>query len=1096
MSEYTNVEKPFLEKLKRLGWEVIDHGAHGIPQDPGKSYRNNFNDVVLEDVFRKTLRKINVTEHGKQWLTDKQLDEVFEEIVDQRGRSLHEANKDVFYKLLKNTTVDTNELTGEQSPVVRFIDFDNWKNNSFIAVNQFRINTPGGPRESIIPDIVLFVNGLPFVVIECKDVDVSEPLSEAEIQIRRYSNRRDDDFGIKEGEERLFHFNLFSIITHGTEARFGTISADFDYYFNWKDIFPEKYKVIKIESENEKVQEVLIHGMLNKEIMIDVLRHFTLFMEIKEGFEVKIVCRYQQYRAVGKILERLRAGATGKERSGVVWHTQGSGKSLTMVFLVRKLRSCEDLKDFKVIMVNDRTDLEDQLSNTAKLTGEKVNIINKRKNLRPVLSNDSSNLNMVMVHKFLEEEIKHSKALMKAYVEEGIVPEFKQFEIVNESDRVLMLIDEAHRTQGGDMGDNLFAAFPKAIKVAFTGTPLLTKRHKVKTHERFGEFIDKYKIKQSVRDRATLDIVYIGRTSKDKIEDPEGFHKEFEDVFKERTKEERLEIQRRYGTMRAYLENMDRLRKITDDIVEHYTTEIMVNGFKAQVVASSVLAAARYEYLIKEAINKKIEKEEAKTGEDHDDEFIKQLKFLEVCTVVSMQDNNEIGYISKARKKAKHLNAIENFKKDFDYDKPETGIAILCVCDRLLTGFDAPVEQAMYLDKNMREHDLLQTIARVNRTKGPKKKHGIVVDYFGIANHLKDALAIYAEEDEKELKEFLEYFRDINKEIPILESRYNRLLLLFTDNGINRIEDFINQKMDDKKEEFDVAENCIDLAKEIRFRVEFDTYLKAFFDSLDLLFNIDQVKKYYIPAKRFGYLLIRIRNRYQDETMDLKWAGEKVRKLIDKHLMSMGINSKIPPVSLLSDDFPEELDKLSKSPKAKASDMEHAIRRHIKVNLSSDPELYTKFNDRLEAILKRFKGNWDVIAEEFSKLRGDMKRKQHKPADGLDYVEDVFYRNIVKTAFKKQNKDILSEGAAAIYVESEPKIKDLVIDIVKILREKARIPNFWKDKTSGVRKLEGTIDDKLEFCGIASLSDRHEKICAEILKLAEERKSDLQEEPE
>ncbi|MEA3436726.1 MAG: type I restriction endonuclease, partial [Thermodesulfobacteriota bacterium] len=142
MSEYSNVEKPFLEKLETLGWEVIDHGAHGIPQSPEKSLRNIFNDVVLEDVFRETVRKINVTEDDKEWLTDKQLDEVFEEIVNQRGRSLHEANKDVFYKLLNNTTVDMNELTGEQSPVVRFIDFDNWKNNSFIAINQFRINTP------------------------------------------------------------------------------------------------------------------------------------------------------------------------------------------------------------------------------------------------------------------------------------------------------------------------------------------------------------------------------------------------------------------------------------------------------------------------------------------------------------------------------------------------------------------------------------------------------------------------------------------------------------------------------------------------------------------------------------------------------------------------------------------------------------------------------------------------------------------------------------------------------------------------------------------------------------------------------------------
>lgn len=1111
MSEYLNVEKPFLEKLRQLNWEVIDHGANGIPQDPKKSLRSNFKEVVLKDVFKKSLNKINRINTGKEWLTEKQLEELYTEITEHTGKSLHEANKAIFNLLLKNTTVERNELTNEQSPVVRFIDFENWENNSFIAINQFRIQTLGGPRQGIIPDIVLFVNGMPFCVIECKDTGVTEPLSEAEIQIRRYSNRRDDDFGVKEGEERLFHFNLFSIITHGTEARVGTISADFDYYLNWKDIFPEEYKVINplqyTDEENERYtlrsdkispedrQEVVIHGILNKEIMLDVLRHFTLFMEIKEGVEVKVVCRYQQYRAVGKILERLRKGNSGRERSGVVWHTQGSGKSLTMVFLIRKIRSQEDLKDHKIIMVNDRTDLEDQLTNTATLTGETVTVIDKRKNLRPLLSDDSSNLNMVMIHKFLEEEIKHSKALMKAYVEEGEVPEFKPFEVVNTSDRILMLIDEAHRTQGGDMGDNLFTAFPNATKVAFTGTPLLTQRHKIKTHERFGsssEWIDKYQIKQSVKDRATLDIVYIGKTSKDTIKDKEGLYREFEDVFKERTQEERLEIQKRYGTMRAYLENMDRLRNIAEDIVEHYTNEIMVNGFKAQVVASSILAAARYEYLIKEAIDKKIQKEEAKPESEKDEEFIKQLKFLEVCTVVTMQDNNELGFISQARGKAKRLNAVESFKKDFDYSKPESGVAILCVCDRLLTGFDAPIEQVMYLDKNTREHDLLQTIARVNRTKGPKKTHGIIVDYFGVANHLKEALAIYGEEDEKELKEFLEYFRDINKEIPVLEARFNRLVQLFTDNGIAKFEDFVNQEMEDKTEEFEFAESCIELAKEIRFRAQFDTYLKAFFDSLDLLFNVGTVDKYYIPAKRLAYLMMRIRNRYRDETMDLKWAGEKVRKLIDKYLISLGIDSKIPPVSLLSDDFPKELDKHGKSKKAKASEMEHAIRRHIKVNMSNDPELYTKFNDRLMAILEKYSGNWDVIIDELDSLRNEMKSENRETAEGLDEIEDVFYRNLINNAFTKNTEatgDGVSEPAVP-YVAQETEVKNLVIDIVELLKHKLEIPNFWK-RAAEVKKLQGEIDDKLDFCGIPEIDSKHEKICADILSLAEKRENDL-----
>jgi len=599
MAEYKNVEKPFLEKLKQLNWEVIDQGSFGIPQDPSKSLRSSFREVTLKERFMSAVSKINAT-NGVEWLTDKQLEDLFQEVTafERSNASLLEVNKAVFEKLtgITKTTLAINETSGEKNVAIKLIDFENWENNIFTAINQFRVVTPGGPREGIIPDIVLFINGLPVIVIECKDVDVNDPISEAVNQIQRYSNTREDDFGVKEGEEKLFHYNLFSIATHGEEARFGTITGGYEYYLNWKDIFPEEYKTIDLKNynEEEKVryqnnglfknpdvrQEVVIHGMLNREILLDVLQHFTLFMEIKQGLEVKVICRYQQYRAVGKILNRLRNGHSPQERSGVVWHTQGSGKSLTMVFFVRKLRSQKDLKDYKVIMMVDRKDLETQLSEVAKLTGEfkEKNVVGSRKDLIPKLSDNSSDLHMVMVHKFVQEELKHSKALMKAFVEEGVVPEFKPFDVVNKSDRIVILIDEAHRTQGGDMGDNIFTAFPNATKIAFTGTPLLTDRHKQKTHERFGgkgEFIDTYKIRQSVEDRATLDIIYIGKTTKDNIIDRDEMDTAFEDVFKERTKEEKEEIQRRYGTMQAYLENMDRLRKIAIDLVD----QIVLPGY-------------------------------------------------------------------------------------------------------------------------------------------------------------------------------------------------------------------------------------------------------------------------------------------------------------------------------------------------------------------------------------------------------------------------------------------------------------------------------------------------------------------------------------
>ncbi|RYE53176.1 MAG: type I restriction endonuclease subunit R, partial [Sphingobacteriales bacterium] len=670
---------------------------------------------------------------------------------------------------------------------------------------------------------------------------------------------------------------------------------------------------------------------------------------------------------------------------GVVWHTQGSGKSLTMVFLIRKIRSCDDLKDLKVIFIVDRTDLEDQLSETAALTGEPVHVIDRRNSLYK-LSDDTGDVNMVMIHKFLDETSVSAQSLIDA----GLVPKFEKFETINYSDRILLLIDEAHRTQGGDMGDNLFSAFPKAVRVGFTGTPLLTERHEIKTHERFGGFIDFYKFDTAVADRATVEIKYIGKVSKDKLDDKEFFDAEFEDMFQQRTDAEKEEIQRRYGSLIAYLESKERIATIAKDIVEHYYNDILVNGFKAQVVASSIVAAVRYKYEIELAIQSKITVIKASPVEDQDQELLKQLEFLKVAAVVSSIGNNEPGYISKARREALELNAIENFKADYNFEKAYTGIGIICVCDRLLTGFDAPIEQVMYLDKSLREHDLFQAITRVNRTKRGKS-FGLIVDYFGVTKHLGEALAIYTDKDKKSLNTFLEVFRDVNKEIPVLEARFKRLLDLFVDYGLKDISPFLQQTFTDTAKEFDFAEACIEQAKNIKFRAELLTYTKSFFDSLDLLFNVQAGTEYWIPAKRLGYLLWRIKERYKDETMDLKWASEKVRKLIDRHLLSLGIDTKVQQISILSDEFRNRVDYLNHTPKSKASEMEHAIRWHIKVNLDKDPALYGRFKDRLEMILSAYKEKWEEIVKELSNLRDQMAEGRKEETEGISSQQAPFF---------------------------------------------------------------------------------------------------------
>jgi len=476
------------------------------------------------------------------------------------------------------------------------------------------------------------------------------------------------------------------------------------------------------------------------------------------------------------------------------------------------------------------------------------------------------------------------------------------------------LIDEAHCTQGGDMGDNLFIGFPNAVKIAFTGTPLLTERHKQTTYERFGTPIDTYKMHESVADRATVDILYIGRTSKDQILNKELFKQEFEDMFRERSEEERLEIQKRFGTMTAYLESKDRIKKIAEDIIEHYTEEVLPNGLKAQVVATSIVAACRYKYELEEAIKVRIEKELSKPASERDEELLKQMQFLKVCAVVSMSDNNELGYITRARRDAAEMDAIESFKKDFNDDKPESGVAILCVCDRLLTGFDAPVEQVMYLDKNLREHDLMQAIARVNRTR-------------------------------------------------VMKSGY--------------------------------------------------------------------------------------------------------------------VKGRIPPVMLLSVDFPKALDAHNRSGKAKASEMEHAIRWHIKVNMDKDPALYTMFNERLQRILDAHKEHWDVMVSELATLRHDIGvgRKEERgivPPNVIPFFELL----LLHGGIDKTNHEVTGNIG---------QISELIYARIK---EYIMLPNCWQ-RPHEQRQLESAIRDEFDYCGIDAIKAKAAHLTAEVIILADKREAEI-----
>ena len=1078
MSEYTEVERPFLQQLAELGWTVIDQGT-GVPQDATPSLRRNFRQWLLPDVFDSAVRAINHTDDGREWLTNRQLEDLRSQLLRHPNRTLLEANEAVQAMLFKAQT-NLNELTGESDPVVRLIDFHNPANNQFHAINQFRIDTPGCVKAFIVPDIVLFVNGIPLVVVECKkgSETCANPMQEAYVQLQRSMRRRKETevSGLKEGEPRLFYSSLMLVRSCGLEADYGTITSGEEHFYAWKTLHPADDAALA----GLNAQQQLIAGLLNKANLLQVLRTSSVFMDTDGGPRVKVVCRYQQFRAASKIVERLRTGETATERSGVVWHTQGSGKSLTMVFLARMLRASRDLADYKIVLVNDRQDLEEQLGDTATLIGGRVNVIETRAGLRQHLATDSSDISMVMIHKFQEHKQTLTNTVAEALGTYLAMPAGKTFGVVNTSDRIILMIDEAHRTQSSDLGDNLFEAFPNATRIAFTGTPLITERHgEKKTHKRFGEYIDTYRLMDAVNDGATLQILYEGKTADSALNEKHAFDEAFEDLFRDRSEEELLGIKKKYGATGDILEAESRINAIARDLVAHYVDNILPNGFKAQVVCHSKLACIRYQNGIKAALAERLAREEAKASPDSD--LIQRLRFLKTAVVVSSDGTNEAAYITQARKEAQRMNAVENFCRNFDVEDPDkeySGIAFLIVCDMLLTGFDAPIEQVMYIDKKLREHTLLQAIARTNRVKKGKQR-GYIVDYIGLANHLTDALTLYAASDE--LQELHDGMKNIASELPILEERYQRLLQHFTALGIKQIKAFVNGELPNLDAEAAVVHEAVKALKDDKKRADFEVYLKKFLMSLDIILPNASAQLYRVPARRFGYILQVTKERYKDTSLDLGNAGEKVKALINEHLISLGINPKVPPVELLAEDF---LDKLAahagQNNEAKASEMEHAIRKHCTVHHDEDPAFYKSLSEKVDALIEKHHDEWDLLAEKLAELRKEAIAGRRQGEDGMDKEATTFYEYIVQLGF----------ASGSVNDADKPAFKALMETTVEILQATIASIDFWQnpDKQKRVR---GLIKTEIAKTGIEELKLNRERVAVEVMKLAKNRHDEL-----
>ncbi|HOY89868.1 MAG TPA: DUF3387 domain-containing protein, partial [Bacillota bacterium] len=395
----------------------------------------------------------------------------------------------------------------------------------------------------------------------------------------------------------------------------------------------------------------------------------------------------------------------------------------------------------------------------------------------------------------------------------------------------------------------------------------------------------------------------------------------------------------------------------------------------------------------------------------------------------------------------------------------------------LLTGFDAPIEQVMYIDKRLREHNLLQAIARVNRV-AKNKNRGFIVDYIGLANHLTYALSIYADEDEEDIREGL---KSILSELPILEERYQRLIQHFRSSGVSKIEAFVKGTLPSPEEDVAVLHEAVGVLKDIKPRADFEVYFKKFLQSLNLILPNSAGQPYRGPARRFGYLLYMVKERYKDESLDISDAGEKVKALINEHLIDLGINPKIPPVELLSNDFIDHVQKHSQgNPEAKASEMEHAIRKHCTIHFDEDPAFYKRLSEKLEKLIQDYRDNWEALAEGYEKLRAEAIEGRMEAVEGLTKEATTFYDFVLQLAF----------DGGEVPVEQRAPLKSLMLRIVELLQDTIDVLDFWK-KPIEVKKLRGNIDTEILLVDIPELNAKHERIAVEIVKLAEKRNEEL-----
>jgi type I restriction enzyme R subunit len=1059
---------PALQMLVNLGYSYLS------PAEAERLRGGKTTNVLLEDVLRKQLKEINsirVSASKTSIFTNENIERGLLALKNLPMNEGYIAASERAYNLLTLGQALEQSVDGDKkSFTLQYIDWKNIGNNVFHVTEEFSVMRSTS-KEHYRPDLVLFVNGIPLCIIECKRPDMKEPLKQAISQHLR--NQQED------GIRNLYVYSQLLLSIAAQEAAYATNGTPEKFWAKWQEKFinaeeEKKYNTSLLKLKNQKitdfakehlfadrfkyvkqyfnaleqaeilptVQDHYLYGLCRPDRLLDITFNFILF----DNGEKK-VSRYQQFFAIKKTMQRIKQVEHGKRTGGVIWHTQGSGKSLTMVMLAQAIAMEPDIRNPKIVLVTDRTDLDDQITKTFRKCGRFVDNATTGQRLVELLESKSDAIVTTIINKFMAAVKKISKPL--------------------ESHDIFVLVDEGHRTQHGIFNIDMQKTLPNACFIAMTGTPLFKKEKS--TAAKFGGIIDAYTVDQAVSDKAVVPLLYEGRLALQDV-NASPVDTFFGMISEPLNEYQKADIKKKFARYDHLNSAEQKMRMIAWDISYHYRNNWQGRTpFKGQLVCDKKVNAVKYkEYLDEIGIISSevlISPIDEREGEDsaYEKSTEKENQFWK-----KMMDEH-------GNSKTYEKNIINRFKNQKD---PE----IIIVVDKLLTGFDEPKNTVLYLTRNLQGHKLLQAIARVNRIY-PDKEFGYIIDYYGVIENLDDALQLYSSFEDFDEEDLAGTLINISEEIKKLPQKHSDLWDTFK---------AIANKRD--------AEAYQVLLKDEAIRVLFYHKLAAFAKGLKLALSsiqfhkdVDEkiIDRYKSDLAMFLKLRSAVVERYSDE-IDYKQFEGQIQKLIDTHITTEKIETITELVNIFDKDkFQQEVENtIGKA--AKADKIASRTARHITEKMEEDPAFYKKFSQMLKETIAEYEAKRINEAQYLNRVEEIMNNVLTRTDNDIPVqlrdrdVAKAFYGLTIEALSEKiQDFLILKEVSIQAALHIDDLTRQIVLDNGKPVID-------WQFKTNITGKLlidigDYLIDEVRDKYNINLSFEEMDKIAADCIDVAKIR---------